>query len=103
MSERPNPLASIMAAAGAAKAKSTEPKAAAPRATANVVPQPLSDQTRQRGPRRKYEDIYRRATFFLSPEQLTAIDAAAYNMGIGKSEFVRLAIDEALIRHQSAV
>ena len=49
--------------------------------------------------RPRFEDLYTRATFHLTPEQLAAIDALSRDTGIGKSELVRDAVDTLLTRY----
>ena len=118
MSDRPNPLASVMQQAAAAKERARPPAGAHAKApakkrtsapTADTVEAiEVSSQVRQAGldpainrrrsSRPRFEDVYRRATFFIHPDQLSAIDAITYRLGIGKSEFVRAAIEEKLSR-----
>jgi hypothetical protein len=101
MSDRPNPLASVMQQAAAAKDRGSAPSA--PAAEPAVPPvervvEPAAPDGRRRSSRPRFEDVYRRATFFIHPDQLKAIEATAYRLGLGKSEFVRAAIDEKLRR-----
>lgn len=118
MSDRPNPLASVMQQAAAAKERARPPTGAHAQAPARkrasaptadtVEASEVSSQVQQtssspatdrrRSSRPRFEDVYRRATFFIHPDQLSAIDAVTYRLGIGKSEFVRAAIEEKLSR-----
>jgi hypothetical protein len=88
-----------------AKAKQATTAPPAPRATERPIearsPAPAAQrrsavarEPRQRRPR--FEELYQRATFHVSKDQIQAIDDVCYDLGIGKSEFVRDAIEVAL-------
>lgn len=102
MSDRPNPLASVMQQAAAAKDRGSAPNAPVERRPAVAPTTPDLDSppadVRRRSSRPRFEDVYRRATFFIHPDQLKEIEVTSYRLGLGKSEFVRAAIDEKLRR-----
>lgn len=103
MAERPNPLARMMQQAAALKEQAV-PRPAHPSRVRRSATRPAEAERPSSGVRRRsgrplYEERFRRATFFLAPEQLDEIAEAADRLGLGKSEFVRLAVSEALDRH----
>lgn len=108
-----NPLAGMVSAA--AEQLHTPTKAPAPERPPRARPSTTAKEDRGRGSgavdvdvdgrppaqrrrRVRYEDRYRRATFFFDPDQLDRLDQFAYDRNLSKSEIIRTALDEYLNR-----
>lgn len=104
-----NPLAGLVSAAAEQLRTPAKPVDRSPR---NAAPPPPSDDQQgseapggaadrppaQRRRRVRYEDRYRRATFFFDPDQLDRLDQFAYDHNLSKSEIIRTALDDYLDR-----